>query len=83
MGADLSAHHSILTFRDWAADKARVPSDVEELALAHSILSKARAAYRRGDLFEKRRKLIDAWGAYCFGALPKNVLPLRNRKALR
>jgi len=41
-----------------------------EAALAHAIENKAEAAYRRGDLFDKRRKLMDAWAAYC--ATPKN-----------
>jgi integrase len=53
------------TFRDWAAECTNFPNEVCEAALAHVIENKAEAAYRRGDLFEKRRKLMEAWAAYC------------------
>jgi integrase len=53
------------SFRDWAAECTSFPNEVCEAALAHVIKNKAEAAYRRGDLFEKRRKLMDAWAAYC------------------
>ena len=53
------------SFRDWAAECTNFPNEVCEAALAHVIESKAEAAYRRGDLFDKRRKLMDAWAAYC------------------
>jgi integrase len=53
------------SFRDWAAECANFTNEVCEAALAHVIEDKAEAAYRRGDLFEKRRKLMDAWAAYC------------------
>ena len=57
-------------FRDWAAECTNFPNEVCEAALAHVIENKAEAAYRRGDLFDKRRKLMEAWGAYC--ATPKS-----------
>ncbi len=57
------------TFRDWAAECTNFPNEVCEAALAHVIKDKSEAAYRRGDLFDKRRKLMDAWAAYC--AAPK------------
>jgi integrase len=53
------------SFRDWAAECTNFPNEVCEAALAHVIENKAEAAYRRTDLFEKRRKLMDAWAAYC------------------
>ena len=53
------------TFRDWAAECTNFSNEVCEAALAHVIENKAEAAYRRGDLFEKRRKLMEAWAAYC------------------
>jgi integrase len=53
------------SFRDWAAEQTAYPSDVIEMALAHTIANKVEAAYRRGDLFEKRRALMDDWAAYC------------------
>jgi integrase len=54
------------TFRDWAAERTNFTNEVCEAALAHVIENKAEAAYRRGDLFDKRRKLMEAWAAYCF-----------------
>jgi integrase len=57
------------TFRDWAADCTHFANEVCEAALAHVIENKAEAAYRRGDLFDKRRKLMEGWVAYC--AIPK------------
>lgn len=52
-------------FRDWAAERTNFTNEVCEAALAHVIKNKAEAAYRRGDLFDKRKKLMDAWAAYC------------------
>jgi integrase len=52
-------------FRDWAAECTNFANEVCEAALAHVIENKAEAAYRRGDLFEKRRKLMEAWADYC------------------
>ena len=59
--ADLTAHGFRSTFRDWAAETTNFPREAAEAALAHTIGDKVEAAYRRGDLFEKRRKLMDAW----------------------
>jgi integrase len=55
------------SFRDWAAEQTSYPSDVIEMALAHTIANKVEAAYRRGDLFDKRRALMADWAAFCFG----------------
>jgi integrase len=63
--ADITAHGFRSTFRDWAAECTEFPREVAEAALAHAIGDKVEAAYRRGDLFEKRRRLMDAWGTYC------------------
>jgi integrase len=64
-------------FRDWSAECTNFPNEVCEAALAHVIENKAEAAYRRGDLFDKRRKLMEAWAGYC--AVPKlgKILTLR------
>ena len=62
--ADLTAHGFRSTFRDWAAERTNFPADVAEMALAHSVSNKVEAAYRRGDLFEKRRKLMEDWAAF-------------------
>jgi integrase len=63
--ADLTTHGFRSTFRDWAAECTNFPREVAEAALAHVVDDKVEAAYRRGDLFEKRRRLMDAWAAQC------------------
>jgi integrase len=65
---DLTTHGFRSTFRDWAAETTVFPSEVVEMALAHAVGSKVEAAYRRGDLFAKRRELMDAWGAFVTSA---------------
>jgi integrase len=62
---DVTAHGFRSTFRDWAAECTNFPKETVEMALAHVIENKTEAAYRRGDLFEKRRQLMDAWAAFC------------------
>ena len=52
------------TFRDWAAERTNFQNHVVEMALAHAIGDKVEAAYRRGDLFEKRTRLMNAWSEY-------------------
>lgn len=59
--AEMTVHGFRSTFRDWAAERTSFPREVAEAALAHAIDSDVEAAYRRGDLFEKRRRLMDAW----------------------
>jgi integrase len=68
---DLTVHGFRSTFRDWAAECTNFANEVIEMALAHAIDSKTEAAYRRGDLFEKRRRLMAEWEAYCLAA-PKS-----------
>jgi integrase len=63
--SDLTAHGFRSSFRDWAAERTTFPSEVAEMALAHAVGDKIEAAYRRGDLFEKRRQLADAWAGFC------------------
>ena len=62
---DLTAHGFRSTFKDWAAESTAYPAELSEMALAHSIGSKVEAAYRRGDLFEKRRRLMADWCQFC------------------
>jgi integrase len=62
---DVTVHGFRSTFRDWAAECTRTPNEVCEAALAHVIGNKAEAAYRRGDLFDKRRRLMQNWATYC------------------
>jgi integrase len=63
--SDLTVHGFRSTFRDWCAECTHFPREVAEHALAHSLPDKVEAAYRRGDLFEKRRRLMAAWALYC------------------
>jgi integrase len=77
---DLTAHGFRSTFRDWASECTNYSNEVAEAALAHAIDDKTEAAYRRGDLFEKRRRLMGEWAAYCAsGNLPasQGVVPIR------
>ena len=53
------------TFRDWCSERTAYPNDVAEMALAHTIGNKVEAAYRRGDLFDKRVQMMDDWAAFC------------------
>jgi integrase len=62
---DLTVHGFRSSFRDWAAETTHYAAEVVEAALAHTIESKVVKAYRRGDLFEKRRELMDAWAVHC------------------
>jgi integrase len=61
----VSAHGFRSTFRDWCAEQTNFPSEVAEMALAHAVGDKVEAAYRRGDLFQKRRQVMDAWARHC------------------
>src|SRR5262249_11413558 len=65
MGAKVTAHGFRSTFADWGAERTSFPREVIEMALAHAIPGKVEKAYRRGDLFEKRRKLMEAWAEFC------------------
>jgi integrase len=62
---DLTAHGFRSTFRDWTAESTGYAREVAEQALAHALESKVEAAYRRGDLFEKRRQLMADWAVFC------------------
>lgn len=62
---DLTTHGFRSTFRDWCAEQTTHPSEVAEMALAHTVSDKVEAAYRRGDMFERRRALADDWARYC------------------
>ncbi len=65
MGRVVTVHGFRSSFRDWAAEITAYPNHVVEMALAHTIPSGVEAAYRRGDLFEKRRALMQEWADYC------------------
>lgn len=76
--SDLTMHGFRSTFRDWAGECTPHPRDVCEQALAHSLGNAVEAAYRRGDMFEKRRALMDDWAAYATRPVATNVVQLRN-----
>ena len=61
MKQDITAHGFRSSFRDWASERTNIPRDVCEAALAHSLRDKTEAAYKRTDLFEKRRELMNLW----------------------
>ena len=70
---DVTPHGFRSTFSDWAAERTAYPREVVEMALAHAVESKVEAAYRRGDLFAKRRGLMVDWSAFCSTVAPTDV----------
>jgi integrase len=75
---DITTHGFRSTFRDWASEQTNFTPEVAETALAHAVRDKVEAAYRRGDLFAKRQRLMEAWTRFC--DQPSNVneaIPLR------
>ena len=78
----ITVHGFRSTFQDWASERTSYPREVTEMALAHTIGDKVEAAYRRGDLFEKRRLLMAEWAKHCETTkLPGKVVPLRRKRA--
>ena len=75
----VTVHGFRSSFRDWAAERTAFAHEVCEMALAHTIPNAAEAAYRRGDLFEKRAALMRAWAEF-LAAPPQagEVIPLRS-----
>lgn len=64
-GMKFTVHGFRSSFRDWAGEVTNFPREIAEAALAHVLGDKTEAAYQRGDLLEKRRKLMEAWAGYC------------------
>jgi integrase len=75
----VTTHGFRSAFRDWAAEQTNTPNHVVEMALAHVVGDKVEAAYRRGDLFAKRKQLAEAWARYCMSPAPSGatVVPMR------
>jgi integrase len=67
--AKITVHGFRSSFTDWAAEETDFPKEVVDKALAHQLLDRVEAAYRRTDFFERRRKLMDAWADYLFPSL--------------
>lgn len=80
IGTDVTVHGFRSAFRDWAAECTSYPQDVCEMALAHTVSNKVEAAYRRGDMFDKRRRLMDDWAGYCAsqGFEGATITPIRS-----
>ena len=81
LGHACTVHGFRSTFRDWAAEKSNHPHEICEMALAHTIANKSEAAYRRGDLLDKRRALMSDWMRFL--ELPTKqkakVIPIKSR----
>jgi integrase len=75
MNLNVTAHGFRSSFKDWASEETSFTEQVSEMALAHAIKDKTDAAYRRGDLFVKRRQLMTAWAEF--------VSPQPNQKGRR
>jgi len=73
---DLTVHGFRSSFRDWAAEVTNFPREVAEAALAHVLSDKTEAAYRRGDLFDKRGRLMQAWAEWCERIAPATITPI-------
>ncbi|MNL80408.1 Prophage CP4-57 integrase [compost metagenome] len=65
LDVDAVPHGFRSTFRDWVAERTAYPNEVAEMALAHAVGNKVEAAYRRGDLFEKRLAMMNDWAEFC------------------
>src|SRR5262249_48695264 len=77
---DITTHGFRSTFRDWAAEQTNFADPIIEQALAHIVGDKTVRAYRRTDVFEQRRRLMDAWASYCAQPVPVEhgtVVPIR------
>jgi integrase len=80
--ADITVHGFRSTFREWAGETTGHPREVIEHALAHQLADKAEAAYQRGSLLPKRRKLMDDWSGYVNGNAGTNVVKLTRASAV-
>ena len=78
---DVTVHGFRSSFRDWAAERTSFPGEVAELALAHAVPNAVEAAYRRGDLLEKRRPLMEVWAEYCAGKRASGRVQWRSRQS--
>jgi integrase len=76
-GLSAKPHGFRSSFKDWATEQTEFAEEIAEACLAHFPNDKTVAAYQRGDRLEQRRRLMEAWGRYCGGAGPAEVVPLR------
>ena len=78
LGEDVTVHGFRSCFRDWVSEETNHSHEVAEMALAHTISNKVEKAYRRGNLLERRRQLLQEWQDYCFSKSVSNVLELKS-----
>jgi integrase len=76
---DATTHGCRSTFRDWCAERTNFPNEVAEMALAHTIADKTEAAYRRGELFEKRKTMMEAWARFVTTPRDAKIVQLARR----
>jgi integrase len=76
LNAGITVHGFRSTFRDWVSEETSHPSEVAEMALAHTIRNKVEAAYRRKDLLDRRRILMEDWLNYCNAESSSNIINL-------
>jgi integrase len=82
MGVAVTTHGFRSTFRDWAAECTSFPGEIAEQALAHKVPNKVEAAYRRGDLLQKRHRLMQAWADFCGSPnVEADVIPIGHGRA--
>ena len=81
-GDAATVHGFRSTFMDWGHETTAYPKEMMDIALAHTVADKVEAAYRRGDMREKRRRLMEDWSAYCAGKTVggSNVVKIGARK---
>ena len=77
--AHVTVHGFRSTFRDWVEECTAFPGEVAEMALAHAVPNAVEAAYRRGDMLEKRRQLMEAWCAFCEGQVTAVAVALSSK----
>jgi integrase len=80
MGRNVTVHGFRSSFRDWVSEETSHIPEVAEKALAHTIPNKVEAAYRRGDLLEPRRRLMEDWAEYCATGCIRNVVNIEVRR---
>jgi integrase len=81
-GGDVTVHGFRSAFRDWGGERTNAPRELLEVALSHRIGDATEAAYARGDLLEKRRRIMQQWATF-LAALPADagIVPLRGRRS--
>ncbi|BBC00210.1 tyrosine-type recombinase/integrase [Bradyrhizobium elkanii] len=80
-GREIVPHGFRSTFKDWCSDMTRYPNEMSEVALSHAVDDKVERAYRRGNMLEKRRRMMQDWANYCSSApvpVAATVLPIRS-----